>query len=433
MSLPRPNEFLNPIVSVLRRRGVLDLLWQIVSFAGHRMKDAQLQEVASSMTLTTLLSLVPLIAVSLAVFAAFPSFADSRKALEDAIFQSFLPQQYSEMLVGYLQLFSNHASGLGSFGLAGLAVTALMLIDKFFVTTNRLFKVRVMRSWPQRAIMYWAILTLAPALIALSLSLSGQMIKLAAGVAGEFFFPGWVLGLFQICLQAVGYAVLYKFVPNCHVPFSHAAAGGLAVALVGQAVKQGFEIYVTAGTLSSIYGAFVAVPVFLLWMYVNWILVFSGAAITATIPLLTSGRYSDSYRLGNDFLTGVALIRVLAEEKLRGSLSLSVKTLSERVDSYPEAINRILGVLASAGYVGEIVSQSRREGGKWALLCDVNEKTLKDAFYALLVDPENTLVTSGRREEGMLCGWFRALSLEETLSRPIARVFALEKPAVPKA
>ena len=113
-------------IEAVRSHRLFDTLRSLMSFAVARMREAHLQEVASSMTLTTLLSLVPLLAVSLAVFAAFPSFADARKALEDAIFNSFLPIQYSEVIMKYLKLFSDHASGLGAFGLAGLSLTVLI-------------------------------------------------------------------------------------------------------------------------------------------------------------------------------------------------------------------------------------------------------------------------------------------------------------------
>ena len=58
-------------------------------------------------------------------------------------------------------------------------------------------------------------------------------------------------------------------------------------------------------------GAFVALPVLVLWIYVAWFLFFAGAAVTATIPKLTSGRYMDSYRAGDDFLTALAMLKAL--------------------------------------------------------------------------------------------------------------------------
>ena len=169
----------------LRRRRLWETVRALAGFATARMREANLVEVASSMTLTTLLSLVPLMAVSLAVFAAFPSFADARAALEDAVLTSFLPTEQSETIVRYIKEFSSHASGLGVFGLAGLSLTALLMIDKLFVTMNRIFKVRRMRPWSQRALIYWALLTIGPAALALSLSMTGKLTAMALEGVGS--------------------------------------------------------------------------------------------------------------------------------------------------------------------------------------------------------------------------------------------------------
>lgn len=412
-----------------RRLPFWTVLRNLAGFFFARLKDTQIQEVASSMTLTTLLSLIPLLAVSLAVFAAFPTFASSRAALEAMILESFLPPQYSEQIVHYLQVFMTQASGLGIFGIAGLAVTALLLIDKFFVTINNIFKVRRMRPWPQRALIYWGILTLAPAAIFLSLSMSKQAIEIAMGTVDA---PGFLNSFYfwgQVLLQGVGYAVLYKFVPNCHVPAKNALIGGLSVAVVGQLVKTGFETYVTAGTLSNIYGAFVALPVFLLWLYVTWLLVFSGAAITATIPLLFSGRFEDSYKRGNDFLTGVALLRVLLDARRADEPAVDIETLCGEVDTYPEAADRILSQLALVGYCVE-VNREKKKGGRWVLLCDPEKKDLRDALHVLLVDRTNRLVLarrrSVRRDEGMLYDWHRAVMEGDAFDRPLAELFPAE-------
>ena len=411
----------------LRRRRLWETVRALAGFATARMREANLVEVASSMTLTTLLSLVPLMAVSLAVFAAFPSFADARAALEDAVLTSFLPTEQSETIVRYIKEFSSHASGLGVFGLAGLSLTALLMIDKLFVTMNRIFKVRRMRSWSQRALLYWAILTLAPIVIALSITLSTQAIRLASGAAPAGVLPTWVYVFFQTVLQTFGYALLFKYVPNCRVPFLHALAGGLFVAVAGLVVREGFELYVTAGTLSSIYGAFVAVPIFLLWLYLAWLLVFSGAAIAATIPLLTSGRFSDSYRPGNDFLTAVAMLRVLTLARAQGGVAMTAAEIADEVDSYPQAVENLLVRLAAAGYAGEVPREEARAPAAWALVCDPSKKTLRDAFRTLLVDGANTLVRpKGLRAEaeGMLGGWFVELERSTALDTPLESLFA---------
>lgn len=412
-----------PLIAAIRRRQLWKTLVSLAGFASARMRETKLQEVASSMTLTTLLSLVPMLAVSLAAFAAFPSFSDTRAALEEAIFAA-LPLSYSEVIMEYLKVFSDHASGLGAFGLGGLVLTALMMIDKFFVTVNRIFRVRRVRSWSQRGIIYWALLTLGPLSIALSISLTTQAIRIATGAAGEGGLPPWMIVLFQIVLQTLGYAVLFKLVPSCRVPFPHALTGGAAVALAGQVVREGFEYYITAGTLSSIYGAFVAFPVFLLWLYVTWMLVFAGAAITATLPQLTSGRFADTYLAGNDFLTGVALLRELARARDTAEPCVDERELARSVDSYPLEIERILTKLSERGYCAPVALDDRRRTVGWALLCDPHKKTLEGAFAALLIDPRNGLVqperVAGRKPAGPLFGWYREMLADPMVSRTVA-------------
>lgn len=391
----------------------------LIRFALDRSKDTRILEVASSMTLTTLLSLVPLIAVMLAGFTAFPSFASKRADLEQLIIESFLPPQYTEQLIGYIQEFSSHASGLGLFGVIGLALTALLLIDKFFVTMHRIFKAEKMRSAGQRAVLYWAILTLAPLGIAASLTLSGEAIKIAVDSTGEqnWLLP-YVITATQILIQTAGYALLYKLVPNCLVKTSDALIGGFSAAVLSQFARAAFSFYVTSSTLGPIYGAFVAVPVFLLWLYATWILVLLGAAVTATIPLLTSGRYADSYRRGNDFVTGIAILAALTKRRQAGVPIASTLQICDWVDSYPQAAISILKKLEAAGYAARI--ETKDEEPSWALLADPDKTNLEDSLKVLLIDPRNKLVA----DEGPLADWFKGASASEAFRMNLAALAA---------
>ena len=392
------------LVKRARRPHGIEAVRTIIRFAMDRMRETQLQEVASSMTLTTLLSLVPLIAVAMSAFALFPSFADSRHALEEAIISGVLPQQYTETIVTYLRNFTDHASGLGIFGLAGLAVTALLLIDKFFVTVNRIYQVRRMRPWGQRALLYWALITLGPLVIAFSLTVSTQAIR-SASEGVDATSVEWGMAVLQFAIQVASFA--------------------------GLAVREAFGHYVSAGTLTSIYGAFVAFPVLLLWFYVSWLIVFGGAAITATIPLLTSGRFADSYKRGNAFLTGVALLKTLWRHRRAGETSVGITTLADEVDSYPQAARRILLRLAEKGYCVEIMSEKPKSHSDWALLCDPSAKSLRDACTALLVDGTNHLTSpkraSSSRDEGMLFDWYRGFMSAEMLAKPLDEVFTIDE------
>lgn len=417
----------------LRRKGFIGSVRTLLHFALDRARENDLTEVTSTMALATLTAIVPVLALSLAAFSAFPGFADARQALEDVIVMSLLPEQYSEQLLGYISKFTSHAAGLTTFGLLGLALTAFLLIDKLFVTLNRIFRVTAMRPWSQRVLIYWALMTVGPLAVAVSLTMTGHY----AALALEGVEPGLGKTLYnigQLVLQALGFAVIYKFVPACRVHFPHALAGGVTVTVVGLFVKQIFGIWVTAGTLTNIYGAFVAIPVFVLWVYVAWYLFFAGAAITATIPKLTAGRFLDYYRPGNEFLTALVMLRELVHLRLSGKRPiLDVEELCDAADTYPEAAERILSKLAEAGYVAPVTTEAGGRTQDWVLVADSQKATLMRAFEFFAVSGGNTLVSRKTMRaqtkdgaSGILRDWWSEFSTTQALNRPLAQIFALE-------
>lgn len=416
----------------LRKKGLISSFRTLLRFAADRARENDLTEVTSTMALATLTAIVLVLALSLAAFSAFPGFAGARQALEDLIVMSLLPEQYSEQLLGYISQFTSHAAGLTTFGLLGLAVTAFLLIDKLFVTLNRIFKVTAPRPWFQRVLIYWALMTVGPLAVAVSLTMTGHY----AAMALEGIDPGVSKTLYnvgQVFLQAFGFAVIYKFVPACRVHFSHALVGGSVVSVCGLVVKQLFGMWVTAGTLTNIYGAFVAIPVFVLWVYVAWYLFFAGAAIAATIPKLTAGRFLDYYRPGNEFLTALAMLRELVHLRLRQKRPiLDVEELCDAADTYPEAAERILSRLAEAGYVAPVTTEAGGRTQEWVLVADSQKTTLLRAFDFFAVSGGNSLVSSKMQRlagkdgaVGILADWWKQFSTNEALNRPMAQLFAL--------
>ena len=203
--------------------------------------------------------------------------------------------------------------------------------------------------------------------------------------------------------------------PNCKVKWVDAFVGGALVTVVGVAIKWGFSYYLSTGPLTTIYGSFVLIPVVLLWIYLSWLLVLSGAAIAATIPMLTSGRYSDMNKTGNDFITGVALLHELMLAQEKGHPSVSIHELCKAVDSYPEAAGAILERLAEVGYVGKL-KDDRKYDEHWSLLVSPQTTTLSGAFDALVVDPSNTLIS---KENSPLYDWYCLVTDAEWKKRPM--------------
>ena len=263
-----------------KRKPLKELIFELYDFVMERARDTQLNQVASSLTLTTVLSLVPLLAVILVMFAVFPEFAQRRAELESLVFSHFLPEAYGQIILKYVRDFTGHAQGLTIFGLAGLGATALLLINTIDTTLNRIFHVRQMRHIMQRVLLYWALLTVGPAVILVSLSITNFLSQLNIGMQGSI--PGWIAVAIQLLIQTFFYAAIYVYVPNCKVKWSHAFIGAGIVTVLAIGVKWGFSIYLSSGPLTTIYGTFAVIPVVLLWIYLSWLFVLAGACLLYT-------------------------------------------------------------------------------------------------------------------------------------------------------
>ncbi|WP_251452212.1 YihY family inner membrane protein [Parasutterella muris] len=400
--------------AIIASRPWCEKLWTFGSFVFTRIDKASLKQVASSLTLTTLLSIVPALAVIMAAFSAFPLFAPYREAFENFMFSTLLPEQYSTQILGYIKQFASQAAGLTAFGIIGLAVSALLCISTIDAALNSTFEVRKLRSVWQRVLIYWALLSLGPIAIGVSLATSSYLTGMA--MTGHLSsVASWLIPIFQLLFQAVILAMFYKYVPNCKVQWKDALVGGLIIALVFTVFRWAFGIYVMKGSYTTIYGAFAAIPVLLTWMYINWMFVLAGAAITAILPMLRATRFKDFDKPGNQLLSAVALLRILMKAKQDNRPQMSSIELAEAIGSYPDAVNATLSRLISTNYVVQIGTDS---GCSWALLADAHSKTLEEAFEEFSVDLSNSLLKEG----SPIAQWLNAGLKDQWLQTPMIEV-----------
>lgn len=370
----------------------LDRAREVVAFAARRARDVRLAQVAGSLTFTSTLSIVPLLAVALSVFAVFPLFAEYRVAVEKTLLREMLPPQLSASILRYLHEFTSNAAGLTAWGLALLAVTALLLIHTVDRVLNDIWNVQARRGVVARVLVYWTLLTLGPLAVGISLSATTRMLALAdlplaraTGLARAF------LDLLPFVIGGLALAALYVLVPNRKVDWHDALVGGFVASALGELLSYGFGLYIRTGTIAGIYGAFSAVPLFLFWVYLSWYAVLFGAAIAATAPMLRATRFADERRAGNRCLTAVALLRSLLQALEQGidDGRMTLAALARAVKSADDDVERLLAELERLGYVSRL---DGAHAGKWLLTCDAGRTTLQPLFARLAVDPANSLL-----------------------------------------
>jgi membrane protein len=406
----------------------LDQAREVLAFAARRTADVRLAQVAASLTFTTVLSLVPLLAVALAVFSAFPLFSEYRVSLEKMLLRELLPPQIAATILRYLNDFAGKAASLTTFGLLFLVIAALLMILTVDRALNDIWRVRQRRSMMARVLIYWALLTLGPLVIGASLSASSYVLALSAGAAKSGGLLRWLLDIAPFALGGLALAALYVTVPNRKVRWRDALIGGFVASALGELFRQGFAVYIRAGTVTGVYGAFSTVPLFLLWIYLSWFALLFGAAIAATLPMLRLTRFADERRAGNRFVTAVALLRALLQARAEGNDDgrMSLPALARAVRSFEDQTERLLSELERLGYVSRL---DGAHAGKWLLTCDVQTTTLLAVFAQLAVDPGNSLFATQPVLRDWLDGGLGAAWLQQPLAEILNSAHADGRPS----
>lgn len=248
----------------------------------------QCMRIAASLSYTTLLSLVPLLSISFAIFAAFPAFDGVQAQVQSYVFENFVPSAGSTV-ADYLATFTSKTGNMTTIGIVGLSVTALMLLATIEDALNRIFKVKAKRPLVSRFLMFWALLTLGPLLIGASLSLSTYFYALNAWVpvdqlSGAAHVSGFLRLIVPNIMIIAALTLFYLFVPNRSIAFKNALFGGIMAGVSFAILKKLFGLYISHfPSYQAIYGVLATIPIFLIWMYLTWAVVLMGATLAATL------------------------------------------------------------------------------------------------------------------------------------------------------
>ena len=240
---------------------------------------------AGSLTFTTLLSLVPLLAVSFALFTRWPVFSRLQNAIEEYVLKGLLPEDISRTVLKHLNAFATNASGLTWVGSLFLLATALALLLTVENALNQMWQVRKNRPFLKRVGLYALMLVIGPPVLGLSLWASSLVLGTSMGLAGTL--PpslSFVLNLGPLMLGMAALTALFYFVPNAKVRLLDAIVGGLIASAAFELGKRGFTTYlVKLPTYKTVYGAFSVLPLFLLWIYFSWLVTLLAAMIAANL------------------------------------------------------------------------------------------------------------------------------------------------------
>ena len=191
-------------------------------------RKARLAQVAGSLTFTTLLSVVPLLAVSFALFRRFPVFSRLESAIDEFVLKGLLPADISRTVLKHLNAFATNADGLTWIGSLFLLATALALLLTVENALNQMWQARRNRPFLKRLGLYALMLVIGPPVLGLSLWASSVVLGASMGLVGTL--PpslSFVLDLGPLMLSVAALTALFYFVPNAKVRLLDAFLGGL--------------------------------------------------------------------------------------------------------------------------------------------------------------------------------------------------------------
>ena len=257
---------------------------EFLIFLFKRAQGDTIFRVASSLSYTSLIAIVPLIAIGLAIFSAFPVFQGIKDQLQTLALQHFVPT-FEQEVSKYFTDFISATAKLTAIGVIGIVITAILMLSTIENSLNFIFKVHRSRSIKTKITLYWTVITLGPLLVGTAISLRGYFYTLRnfvphAIIDSHSYLSTLLPSLFTI----LALVLLYVMVPNKKVKISYAFIGAITSMVMFLILRKFFGLVFSAsGTYTTLYGAMATLPILLIWIYFSWAVVLFGAILTASL------------------------------------------------------------------------------------------------------------------------------------------------------
>jgi membrane protein len=393
---------------------VLELIRAV---ARHFVED-DCSSVAKALTYQTLFALVPTIALAYMVLTAFDAFQGLLQEFEAFVFSNIVPESVG-VVQSYLAQFSEQAKQLSIPSAVILGASAIWMLFTVEQSFNTIWRVERARRGLQRLLTYWAILTLAPLLIAATLGVTTYILSLPLiSDVSDSPITLWALPVIFNCGMLT---TAFCLIPNTKVLVKHALFGGLLASLLAEVAKWVFSSLIMAAPFQVIYGAFATLPILLLWIYLSWAIVLVGAELTRTLAygeMPRSQGTSPLFRyLGTLLIVDECFDQGLGREGIRSALA-------ERYELSLEQITSDIAHLKSAGFVMEDANRGV------VLAKSLEQITLRSLMTSLNVPrPTDTLLSDpGIKDEWVmdLCAQWKQSLVDETalVNQPLKKIFS---------
>lgn len=340
------------------------LLWALA----HDLAEGQLTLRAMSLVYTTLLSLVPLLAISFSVLKGF----GVHNQIEPFLLEVLAPlgERSGEIAGTIVRFVDNTQVGvLGVVGVALLFYTVISLMQKIEDAFNEVWQIDSLRSFTDRVRDYIAVLVIGPVLVFASLGITATVVaneNLAALLDAAPL--GWLIELLGLLVPAAmvvaAFTCVYIFVPNTRVRVGAAIAGALVAGVLWDLAGTAFAAFMSGGSnVTVIYSGFATPILFMLWLYLGWMILLIGADIAF---YRQHPEYLEGRRIGQGLsevdreIVALGSLRRIGRAFEAGEPGPDAAALARAAMVPADVASRLLRAFEAAGYIVATADQPPR-------------------------------------------------------------------------
>ena len=380
-------------------------LRHLLHFIAVRFKQDRCPQMAASLTVTTLLSLVPLITIGLTLFSAFQVFQNFSGQIKNFLLSNMMPETGGKMISLYVEQFAESAAKLTAVGIVFLALTAMLMMHTIDEAFNTIWNVSKPRTLLQRVLIYWAGLTLAPLLIGGSLSLTSWLAGISMGYVRQVpEFDIVMLKVVPVLLTTLAFSLMFRVIPNRFVPLSHAFIGGAVAAVAFESMNRAFAYYIEHfPTYKLVYGAFASIPIFLLWIYLSWLTILLGALIASSLSHWR-GNPSTKITAAAQLYYALRVLKAMSEGMRNGTVQSTPK-LSMHLRIGFDSLELILEELVKIKVVRKLDDKG------WTLIRDAEHIRVSELYHLFVFEPHSMIA---RQDDTEIHQWLMQMDQSVT-------------------
>ncbi|WP_144393440.1 YihY family inner membrane protein [Pleionea sediminis] len=355
------------------------LVWlkQFIAFTFDRFGKDHCRTIAAELTVTSLLSMIPFLTVVLALLSLFPQFQEMEADVQQLIFTNLMPES-SQTVENFINKAIKNTQGMTLVGAVFLLVTSMMLMHTIDQSFNKIWQVKKKSSPVRVFLVYWAVLTMGPLLLAMSLAVSSYFASLplvSDVVQSKNSIMARIIPLF---MAFVAFTVMFIAVPNRRVKIKHAAIAAIFTAFAFELVKYGFGLFVkTFSTYQLIYGALASVPLFIIWMQVSWMILLIGAEICHALGVFQP----ESKKVASHpFVLAARILKLLVNSQAHREVVDMKRIQQELPNVQLDSLAKVIDRLEKANLIIEL------DGGGFTLSGDSQSYQLSEIIEAGIVE-----------------------------------------------